>query len=242
MGILALDFICSNSDVPEGAVAVKSIVSSEMARTVAKAHGVKMIDVLTGFKYIGEQIAFLEEDGHPERFIFGFEESYGYLSGTYARDKDAVNASMIICEMAAHYKREGKTLIDVLESLYAKFGYYYDKVINKQYDGSQGMKIMADIMQSFRDKAPACFGGISIKASNDYLLKVRTENDNTSAINLPSANVVSFELEDGSVITVRPSGTEPKLKVYFSLKCKDISDAEEKYDKIYAEIANDYLG
>lgn len=219
VGILLLDFLCLARSgkigckpartMPEKPVAVKTIVSSKMTEAVAAHYGVELWDVLTGFKFIGEQIGFLEAKGEENRYIFGFEESYGYLSGPYVRDKDAVNASMLICEMAAYYKTKGKTLVDRMEELYSQFGYYKNDLLDFTFEGAAGMDKMASIMADFRANPPLGIIGKAVAKRIDY------RNDETG---LPKADVLSYVLEDGSSIMIRPSGTEPKLKIYLSAK------------------------
>lgn len=219
VGVLLLDFICQRRQeatlgmghgkpMPKNPQTIKTIVSSKMADAVAEYHGVEMIEVLTGFKFIGEQIRALERKGEEERYIFGFEESYGYLSGSYVRDKDAVNGAMLICEMVAFYKKEGKTLVDRLEELYKQFGYYKNDLIDFAFEGAAGMNKMAQIMQNFREHPPTQMIGRNIVKRVDYM----------QPTDLPKADVLEFLLEDGSSFMVRPSGTEPKLKIYLSAK------------------------
>ena len=202
VGILMLDFLCQVKKLPAKPVAVKTIVSSKMADAVAKNYGVEMRNVLTGFKFIGEQIGLLEKDGEVERYIFGFEESYGYLSGPYVRDKDAVNGSMLICEMAAFYKSAGSTLVDRLNEMYEKYGYYKNDLMDFTFEGAAGMDKMASIMESLRTNPPKTVIGKAITKRVDY------DRDNTG---LPKSNVLEYNMEDGSSFIVRPSGTEPKL-------------------------------
>ncbi len=241
MGVLLFDFICKmrtqTGTMPNIAgkkpVAVKTIVTTEMARAVADKYNVELIDVLTGFKFIGEQIALL--GGEEQRYIFGFEESYGYLSGSYARDKDAVNASMLICEMASYYKLQNKTLIDVLEELYLQYGYYFDNLESFTFEGAKGMEKMAEIMDSLRDGISK-LGKYEICATYDYLAGKKYIGSNVEKINLPTSDVISFQLTNGSFVVVRPSGTEPKLKVYYSLKCEKEEDAYAMFKEIAKEI------
>lgn len=219
VGVLLLDFICqarlgradgtSARPMPEKPVAIKTIVSSKMAEDVAKDYGVEMKNVLTGFKFIGEQIGILEREGEEDRYIFGFEESYGYLSGAFVRDKDAVDASMLICEMAAYYKGQGKTLADRLEELYERFGYYRNDLMDFTFEGAAGMEKMAAIMEGLRSDPPKAIIGKKVAFITDY------ERDDTG---LPASNVLEYILEDGSSVMARPSGTEPKLKFYLSAK------------------------
>lgn len=228
VGVLLLDYICQGriekGTMPEKAVAVKSIVSTPLADAVAKKYGVELRSVLTGFKWIGDQIANLEADGEVERFIFGFEESYGYLAGPYVRDKDAVVASMLICEMAAYYRSIGSSVKQRLEEIYKEYGRYLNKVDSFEFPGLTGMDKMASIMQGLRDNAPTDFGGDKIVKITDY--------KDTASTGLPSANVLIYELESGSTVVVRPSGTEPKIKTYFTTLGKDLAEAEAKKNEL----------
>ncbi len=229
VGALLLDFVCqrrmaaaeekgNGKKMPKNPVAVKTIVSTKLADDIATANGVEMKNVLTGFKFIGEQIKLLEEKNEEERYIFGFEESYGYLSGSYVRDKDAVNGSMLICEMTAYYKTKGMTLMDRLQELYQSYGYYRNDLLDFAFEGAAGMEKMASIMESFRKNAPKEVIGIPVSESRDYL---------NGVMNLPGADVLEYILEDGSSFMVRPSGTEPKLKIYLSAKGKSSDHSEE---------------
>ncbi len=223
IGVLLLDFICQNrikrGTMPKDPIAVKTIVSTTMTDAVANEYGVEVINVLTGFKFIGEQIKILEEKKQEDRYIFGFEESYGYLSKGYVRDKDAVNASMLICEMAAHYKSIGKTLVDALNDLYEKHGFYKNHLLDFYFEGAEGMKKMGQIMKDFRTSPPEQAAGRKITKSIDYM--------NADKTGLPAADVLEFILEDGSSFIVRPSGTEPKIKVYISAKGTTLAESEE---------------
>ena len=230
-GMLLLDYICKQRNMlgtmPNHPVAFKSIVTIDMAIKIAEYYGVEMQEVLTGFKFIGEQIGYLEEKGEKERFIFGFEESYGYLSGTYVRDKDGVNASLLICEMFAYYKEQGKTLLEVLNSLYAQFGYCLNSQRCYQFEGAEGLKKMNMIMQSLREERLAEIAGRRVLAVKDYKKSIIKYQDNTEeVIYLPKSNVLKFILEGNSSIVVRPSGTEPKMKAYFSVSAETQKKAE----------------
>ena len=210
MGVILLDFICrsriANGTMPENPVAVTTIVSTDMVTAVANKYGVELRRVLTGFKYIGEQIALLEAGGHPERYIFGFEESYGYLSGPHVRDKDAVNAVLLICEAAAWYAKKGMTLGDAIDALYAEFGCYRNALHSFAFEGESGMHTMDAIMKQLRQTPPTAIGGMAVESLVDY---------NTAGTGLPKANVLEFRLAGGAKLMVRPSGTEPKIKFYF---------------------------
>ena len=228
MGVLLLDYICQGriekGTMPEKPVAVKSIVSTPLADLVAEHYGVELRHTLTGFKWIGDQILQLENAGEEERFIFGFEESYGYLAGPYVRDKDAVVASMLICEMAAYYRSIGSSIKQRLEEIYAEYGRYLNKVDSFEFGGLSGMEKMAGIMEELRKNPPQEFAGIPVVKVADY-----TKPEETG---LPKANVLIYTLEDGASVVVRPSGTEPKIKTYFTTLGKDLADAEAEKDKL----------
>ena len=228
MGALLLDYICAGrieqGTMPDKPVAVMSIVSTPLADAIAAHYGVEMRHTLTGFKWIGDQIARLEADGEVDRFIFGFEESYGYLAGPYVRDKDAVIASMLICEMAAYYRSIGSSIKQRLEEIYAEYGRYLNKVDSFEFPGLSGMDKMAGIMKNLREAPPAELAGIPVKTVTDY-----SEPEKTG---LPKANVLIYKLEDGSTVIVRPSGTEPKIKTYFTTRGSSLGKAKEKKDKL----------
>ena len=242
VGILMLDFICrfrkEQGTLPENPVAVTTIVSTDMVNDIAADFGVEIRRVLTGFKYIGDVIAELEEGGHPERYLLGFEESYGYLSGGYVRDKDAVDASMLICEMASYYKKHGMTLVDAINSLYEKYGYYKNGLCNFAFEGEDGMKTMAAIMDKLRNNAPAEIAGFKVIGNSDYKLSVRDDGGVKSEITLPKSNVLEYRLENGSKLIVRPSGTEPKIKIYLSGKGKTKAESDEIIAKMTADVTN----
>ena len=222
VGVLLLDYICQgrieNGTMPKNPVAVKSIVSTPLADAVAANYGVEMRNVLTGFKWIGDQIAGLEAAGEVERFIFGFEESYGYLAGPYVRDKDAIIGSMLICEMAAYYRAQGSSIKEELERIYAEYGRYLNKVDSFEFPGLSGMDKMAAIMDSLRTNPPKEIGGYAVTKVTDYQKSEET--------GLPAANVLIYALEGGATVVVRPSGTEPKIKTYFTTLGKDLAEAE----------------
>lgn len=211
MGVLLLNFICqmrlASGTMPARPVAVKTIVTTPMAEKVAAHYGVEIKNVLTGFKFIGEQIGLLEQAGEADRYIFGFEESYGYLSGSFVRDKDAVNASLLICEMFAWYAAKGQSLTQVLSQLYKTYGYYATRLLSFQFEGSAGFAAMQKLMKSLRETPPSALGGRSVERVTDY------ESGDTG---LPRSNVLRFSLSGGAAAVVRPSGTEPKLKVYLT--------------------------
>ena len=232
VGVLLLDYICQGrieqGTMPERGVAVKSIVSTPLADAVAKHYGVEMRSVLTGFKWIGDQIARLESAGEVERFLFGFEESYGYLAGPYVRDKDAIIASMLICEMAAYYRSIGSSIKTRLEEIYAQYGRYLNQVDSFEFPGLTGMDKMAGIMDSLRKAPPAEIGGYKVVSVTDY--------EDTAATGLPKANVLIYALEGGAAVVVRPSGTEPKIKAYFTTLGKDLAEAQAQKDTLSAAL------
>ena len=228
VGVLLLDYICAGriekGTMPKNPVAVKSLVSTPLADAVAANYGVEMRNVLTGFKWIGDQIARLEADGEVERFILGFEESYGYLAGPYVRDKDAIIGSMLICEMAAYYRSIGSSIKQRLEEIYAKYGRYLNKVDSFEFPGLSGMDKMAGIMASLREKPPVEIGGYKVVKVTDY--------EKTAETGLPAANVLVYALDGGATVIVRPSGTEPKIKTYFTTLGKDLAEAEAQKNKL----------
>ena len=232
VGVLLLDYICQGriekGTMPANPVAVKSIVSTPLADAVAKSYGVEMRNVLTGFKWIGDQIARLEAAGQVDRFIFGFEESYGYLAGPYVRDKDAIIGSMLICEMAAYYRSVGSSIKERLEEIYAKFGRYLNKVDSFEFPGLSGMEKMAGIMDGLRKNPPAEIGGYKVTSVTDY--------QDTEKTGLPTANVLIYALEGGATVVVRPSGTEPKIKTYFTTLGKDLAQAQAQKDRLAAAL------
>ena len=222
LGCVLLDYILkartARDDLPEGAEAVRSIVSSPLADRIAEYYGIQMKCVLTGFKYIGGEILELEQKGCSDRFVFGFEESCGYLKGTYARDKDAVVASMLVCELAASLKKEGKTILNALETLYAKFGYYLAQVESVELTGADAMQKAAKMMADLRENAPATIGGTKVTGVRDYKISKATnlETGEAAVIDLPKSNVLEFLLGDKGSVIARPSGTEPKVKFYYT--------------------------
>ena len=230
VGVLLLDYICEGriekGTMPKNPVAVKSIVSTPLADAVAANYGVEMRSVLTGFKWIGDQIAGLEAKGEVDRFIFGFEESYGYLAGPYVRDKDAIIGSMLICEMAAYYRSIGSSIKERLEAIYAKYGRYLNKVDSFEFPGLSGMDKMTGIMESLRKEPPKEIGGYKVVRVTDYKKPQET--------GLPAANVLIYALEGGATVVVRPSGTEPKIKTYFTTLGKDLAEAEAQKEALAA--------
>ena len=239
VGVLLLDFIArrrkERGDMPKNPIAVTTIVSTDMATPVAEHYGIACVRILTGFKYIGDQIALLEEKGEEDRFLLGFEESYGYLSGGYVRDKDAVDASMLICQMAWYYKQKGMTLADAMDALYDQFGYYRNEVENFAFEGEDGMKAMASIMDSLRAKAPEEIAGWRVTGWSDYKTSVRCDGGKESPITLPKSNVLEYRLDNGSKLIVRPSGTEPKIKVYLSGKGKTDAESRDVISRLRAQ-------
>ena len=232
VGVLLLDYICEGriekGTMPKNPVAVKSLVSTPLADAVAANYGVEMRNVLTGFKWIGDQIARLEAAGEVERFILGFEESYGYLAGPYVRDKDAIIGSMLICEMAAYLRSIGSSVKERLEAIYAKYGRYLNKVDSFEFPGLSGMDKMAGIMAGLREQPPVEIGGYKIVKVTDY--------QKTEETGLPAANVLVYGLEGGATVIVRPSGTEPKIKTYFTTLGKDLAEAEAQKDVLAAAL------
>lgn len=238
VGALLLNYVLSvryeNKTLPENPVAVKTIVSTEICNKIAQKYGCDLKNVLTGFKFIGEQVLLLEEIGQEDRFVFGFEESYGYLSGSFVRDKDAVIASMLICEMTAYYKSKGKNLIEVLNDLYEEFGYYYSVQKSFTFEGQSGMKHIKSLMTQLHENAPDEIDGKKVNVIKDYETSVSRNliTGETHTINLPKSNVVCFEFSDGSSFIVRPSGTEPKIKLYISALGTDDKTASQKVEEL----------
>ena len=228
MGVLLLDYICAGriekGTMPKNPVAVMSLVSTPLADKVAEHYGVELRHVLTGFKWIGDQIANLEAAGEVDRFIFGFEESYGYLAGPYVRDKDAIIGSMLICEMAAYYRSIGSSIKQRLEEIYAQYGRYLNLVDSTEFPGLSGMDKMAGIMEGLRKNPPTEFAGRKVVKATDFAKPEET--------GLPKANVLIYALEDGASVIVRPSGTEPKIKTYFTTLGKDLAEAKKEKDEL----------
>lgn len=230
VGVLLLDYVCKmrikHDKMPANPVFIKTIVTTDMGAKIADFYHVRTIDVLTGFKYIGEQILLLEKENKEDTYILGFEESYGYLSGSYVRDKDAVDGAFLIVEMFAYYKSQGISLLDQLEKLYKQFGHYSNYLKSYEFDGSAGFNKMNDIMNSFRNKV-SNIGEFKVEKVIDYSLGID---------NLPKSNVLKIYFVDGSTIVIRPSGTEPKLKIYVSLLGKDEQSNLEKKDKLFKSL------
>ena len=225
MGALLLYFLLSTGKdrLTPASSMVKTVVTGELGADVAKSFHVQVAETLTGFKYIGDIITSLSDAGEVDRFIFGFEESYGYLAGDHVRDKDAVSTSLLICQMAQYYKLQGKNLADAMHELYEKYGYYHNKTISLSYPGAEGAAKMAGIMAGLRENPPAELAGSKIEAVVDY---------NTCVNGLPKANVIEFDLEGGNKGIVRPSGTEPKIKLYIFAKGADAAEADAALDAI----------
>lgn len=222
VGAMLLEYICeqrvAKGTMPERPVAVKTIVTTDIVDAICKAYGVELIEVLTGFKFIGEQIGFLEEKGEENRYLFGFEESYGYLAGSYVRDKDAVVASMLICEMAAYYRTKGISMMQARENLYKKYGVYVHTQHSFTFEGESGMIRMQNIMEHLRTHRPEKIDTLQVIQFADYekQISVDLKTGAETAITLPKSNVLSFTLEQGAKVIVRPSGTEPKIKAYYT--------------------------
>ncbi|MBQ9517477.1 MAG: phospho-sugar mutase [Eubacterium sp.] len=245
VGAMLLNYLLSErkakGTLPESAIAVKSFVSTDLAEVIAKKYNCTFKNLLTGFKYIGELITNLEEEGRASDFVMGFEESYGYLAGTHARDKDAVVASMLICEMAAFYKSKGMNLVDVMNSLYDEFGYYNNTVESYTFEGAAGMEKMAGIMDGLRANSPAEIGGYKVIAVSDYKTSTTTFTDGgEEKIDLPKSNVLAFALDGGNKVIVRPSGTEPKIKAYITAIGDSKDGAAAIADKLIAA-ANEFM-
>ena len=222
--------------LPANAAAVKSIVSSELPTVIAEHYGAKMVNVLTGFKFIAEQIKNYEET-NAHTFMFGFEESYGYLVQPFVRDKDAIQAVLLLTEVAAHFKSEGKTLYDGLQALYEKYGYFLEKTISVTVQGLEGPAKIKALLDGLRKEVPSNFGGIKVAVAQDFAVNQQVDSQGvTSEIGLPTSNVLKYILEDGSWIAVRPSGTEPKIKFYMGVKAATQEEAQEKLDKFQKDL------
>ncbi len=239
VGAMLLNYLLSQKSekgiLPENAVAVKSFVSTDLAEVIAKKYNCTFKNLLTGFKYIGELITNLESQGRAQDFVMGFEESYGYLAGTHARDKDAVVASMLICEMAAYYKTKGMNLVQVMNSLYDEFGYYCNEVKSYTFEGAAGMEKMAQIMDSLRDNTPDSIGSFGVLSFADYKTSLETFKDGSEKkIDLPKSNVIAFTLDGANKVIVRPSGTEPKIKAYITAVADSMQEARERAQMLIA--------
>lgn len=242
VGAMLLEYICEErtklGTMPENPVAVKTIVTTDLAKKICENYNVKLIDVLTGFKFIGEQIGFLESKNEADRYIFGFEESYGYLAGSYVRDKDAVVASMLICEMAAFYRTKGISLLKARENLYNKYGVYFHSQKSFTCEGASGMERMKEIMADLRANTPKVIGGLTVTRFDDYIAStsVDTATGTKKMLTLPKSDVLTFVLTDGASVVIRPSGTEPKIKAYFTTTGK----TQEEAKALEAKIADDF--
>lgn len=229
-GALMVNYLCSRlkdqGELPANGVVIKTIVTSEMGAKIAESYGLRVMNTLTGFKYIGAKMTQFEQSGE-HAFVFGYEESYGYLAGTYARDKDAVVAAMLICEAAAYYKQQGKTLIDVLEDLYREHGYFQEQLESRTLKGKEGMEQIQAIMTEWRSHAPKQIAGAAVAEMLDYAQGLD---------GLPQENVLKFMLEDGSWFCIRPSGTEPKIKVYFAVKGSSLADSQQRLEQLKSEV------
>lgn len=244
VGALLLEYICSErtrlGTMPDKPVAVKTIVTTDIVRKIAEKYNVELIDVLTGFKFIGEQIAILEKNNEENRYVFGFEESYGYLAGTYVRDKDAVIASMLICEMAAFYRTKGISLLQARENMYKAYGVYVHSQQSFTFEGAVGMEKMNSIMSQLRENHPSSIGGLNLTDFEDYLSSKATNviTGKTETINLPKSNVLAFRLENNASVIIRPSGTEPKIKAYYTTTGVDHNEAAELESKLKEDFTN----
>lgn len=240
VGAMLLEYICEQrvqkGTMPKRPVAVKTIVTTDIVEAICKAYGVELIEVLTGFKFIGEQIGFLEEKGEEDRYIFGFEESYGYLAGSYVRDKDAVVASMLICEMAAYYRTKGISMMQARENLYQKYGVYVHAQHSFTFEGESGMIRMQNIMEHLRTHRPEQIDNLKVIQFADYEKQVSIDltTGTETAITLPKSNVLSFTLEQGAKVIIRPSGTEPKIKAYYTTTATTEAEAAAKKDELDA--------
>ena len=232
-GIMLTDYILSsrkaNGTLPQKPVVVKTIVSTMLLNKLCAKYSCELKNVLTGFKYIGEVILNLEKKGEENRYVFGFEESYGYLAGSYVRDKDAVVASMLVCEMAAFYKKQGKSLAQVIDGLYEEYGYYLNRTVSFEFEGAAGMKKMNEIMSGIRQTLPEEIEGRKVVKISDYLLQYEQDfiKGTKTDIDLPKSNVLAFNLEGDDAVIIRPSGTEPKIKLYITAVGKNYDTAEE---------------
>ena len=239
-GVMLTNYILSckkaNGTLPEKPVVVKTIVSTKLINKLCEKYDCELKNVLTGFKYIGEVILNLEKKGEENRYLFGFEESYGYLSGTYVRDQDVVVASMLICEMTAYYKKQGKSLAEVIDGLYEEFGYYLNQTFAFEFEGAEGMQKMADLMSSTRENLPASVGKYKVVKVSDYQLKKETDlvTGEVEQLTLPTSNVIALHLEGDNGVIIRPSGTEPKIKLYITAVGTDKVNAIAVCDEIVA--------
>lgn len=247
VGVMLAEYLLSRRSemgtMPENPMVVKSFVTTNLVDKVAESYGAETVSLLTGFKYIGETITKLEEKGEADRFIVGMEESYGYLSGIHARDKDAVVASMLICEMACYYKSKGISLYEMMQGIYKKFGTYLNSLLNFGFEGASGMQKMKDMMNDLRNNPPKEIAGKTVTEISDYMASktVSVETGIEKIINLPKSNVLAYALTDGCCVIVRPSGTEPKIKVYLTAAADNFEEAQKLSDALGADMKK-YMG
>lgn len=242
VGAMLLEYICNQrtklGTMPENPITVKTIVTTDIIKKIAAKYGVEVIEVLTGFKFIGEQIGLLEKKGEENRFIFGYEESYGYLAGSYVRDKDAVIASMLICEMAAYYRTKGISMLQARENMYKEYGVFVHTQHSFTFEGAAGMKKMSDIMTNLRNEVPKEIAGFKVIGFDDYQESIskNLETGVDTEILLPKSNVLAFRLSDGAGVIIRPSGTEPKIKAYYTTT----GDSEEKAAELESKLDSEF--
>jgi len=248
-GLLLTHYVLSSlketNKLPQNGVVIKTIVTTEGARSIAEDFDIEIMDVLTGFKYIGEKIREFEDAGN-KTYLFGFEESYGYLAGNFVRDKDAVIASMLVCEMCLYYKEQGKSLYDALIELYEKYGYFKENLVSLELKGKEGQEKIGNCIEALRNDPISAVDGVKVATRLDYKLSIEedTLNNTKSTIDLPKSNVLKYILEDGSYFVVRPSGTEPKMKVYLAVKSSSLDNADKdiaKFNEKVMEIINSKL-
>lgn len=241
VGAMLLEYICAErtalGTMPSNPLTVKTIVTTDIVRAIAKKYNVEVVETLTGFKFIGEQIGLLEDKGEENRYIFGFEESYGYLAGSYVRDKDAVVGAMLICEMAAFYRSKGISLIEARNAMYERYGVFLHQQTSFTCEGASGMERMAEIMSDLRENTPSSIGGLKVLSVSDYQTSLQTEvaTGTKTELTLPKSNVIAFALEQDASVIIRPSGTEPKIKAYYTAKGESTEVAKQLQDKLSAE-------
>lgn len=239
-GVILLEYLLAGGNVPKNSAVIKTIVTTYLANAICKRHGITVMDVLTGFKYIGEKIKEFEQT-HEYTFLFGFEESYGYLCGTYTRDKDAVVASMLLAEAAAYYRSQGKSLLDILDEIYQTYGVYQEGLKAVTMEGMEGIQKIKAITAGLRQNPPSDIAGVKITAKEDYLIGKRFDQTGEMEITLPKSDVLRFELEDGSTFVVRPSGTEPKIKLYFAVIGKEIDETKKQLVSFQKKVIQEIL-